>query len=133
MTYHKNYVNTPAIDELMAWENGELSGEDTIELFQKLVDSGLAWRLQGVYGRTAQMLIDKGLVEEPERNPRMKWIQKALSHGYRGELHDELGISRKHRIPKHLLDEATRSPGKLGRQARLAETLEDLPRRRRKR
>lgn len=35
------------LDRMIAWEQGELSGDDEVRLFQELVDSGLAWRLQG--------------------------------------------------------------------------------------
>jgi hypothetical protein len=47
---------------IMAYENGELSDEDTIRLFGQLVKSGLAWKLQGHYGRTAKGLIDAGYI-----------------------------------------------------------------------
>ena len=50
------------VDDIIAYENGELDEEATVALFQRLVDSGLAWRLQGSYGRTAAALIDAGLV-----------------------------------------------------------------------
>jgi hypothetical protein len=50
------------LDQIIAYEQGELSNEDTVKLFQSLVDSGLAWRLQGHYGRTAQRMIDAGVV-----------------------------------------------------------------------
>lgn len=50
------------IDKLIAFENGELDEDEVNELFQQLVDSGLAWRLQGFYGRTAHDLIEAGLV-----------------------------------------------------------------------
>lgn len=52
----------PNVDKLIAYENGELSEDETIDLFQELVTSGLAWSLQGHYGRTAAALIDAGLV-----------------------------------------------------------------------
>lgn len=49
------------IGAMIAWENGELSDEDTVTLFQRLIDSGLAWKLQGCYGRQASELIDFGV------------------------------------------------------------------------
>ncbi len=50
------------VDDVMAFENGEMSEEDTIVFFQGLVDSGLAWKLQGSYGRMAAALIRAGHV-----------------------------------------------------------------------
>ena len=55
------------IDKIMAYEQGELDEEDTIALFQGLVDSGDVWKLQGSYGRTAVQLIEAGLVVQQER------------------------------------------------------------------
>jgi hypothetical protein len=54
------------IDKIMAYENGELDEDETIELFQSLLDSGLAWQLQGHYGRTAQYLLDNGYIFSKE-------------------------------------------------------------------
>ena len=51
------------VDLIMQFESGELSEEGIIELFQDLVDSGMAWTLQGHYGRTATALIEAGLVK----------------------------------------------------------------------
>jgi hypothetical protein len=50
------------VSGIMAYENGDLDHEGTIELFQALVNNGMAWTLQGSYGRTAKSLIDAGLV-----------------------------------------------------------------------
>jgi hypothetical protein len=49
---------------IMAFESGELSDENIIILFQHLVDTGLAWTLQGSYGRVATALIEAGLVSQ---------------------------------------------------------------------
>lgn len=51
------------VSSIIRFESGEMgSEEEVIEFFQELVDSGLAWQLQGSYGRLAQRLIENGLV-----------------------------------------------------------------------
>jgi len=47
--------------DLMAFEDGSMDEDDVVVLFQKLIDCGDAWRLQGFYGRTAMALIEAGL------------------------------------------------------------------------
>lgn len=53
-------MTATAIDQIIAFEDGELDEADTVDLFQGLIDSGQAWRLQGSYGRTARDLIQAG-------------------------------------------------------------------------
>ena len=61
----------PPIDLIIAYEQGELDEEGTIALFQELVNSGMAWKLQGHYGRTAMALIESGYVKGPlKHSPR---------------------------------------------------------------
>lgn len=50
---------------IVAYELGELDEDGVLDLFQDLVNTGIAWRLQGHYGRTAAHLIEVGLVTQP--------------------------------------------------------------------
>jgi hypothetical protein len=47
---------------IVEYEKGELNEQQTIELFQELVDSGIVWDLQGHYGRLAYQLMEAGLI-----------------------------------------------------------------------
>ena len=51
----------PDVNKIMKWENGEMSDKEEVKFFQELITSGLAWKLQGMYGRKAEDLINKGL------------------------------------------------------------------------
>lgn len=50
------------VDNIIKYENDEMTEEETIEFFQGLVNTGLAWSLQGHYGRVATHLIEEGLI-----------------------------------------------------------------------
>lgn len=39
------------------------SQEEVLAAWQHLVDTGLAWKLQGFFGRTAVDLIEQGLIQ----------------------------------------------------------------------
>lgn len=55
------------VDDVMAYEGGEMSEKEMINFFQKMVNSGRVWSLQGSYGRQAKALIDVGLVNLPTK------------------------------------------------------------------
>ena len=49
------------VDKIITYESGELSDEDEmVEFFQELINNGMAWSLQGSYGRMAMALIESG-------------------------------------------------------------------------
>jgi len=55
--------NFPSItDGIVAFEGGNMTHEDTVALFQRLLDTGIIHHLQGSYQRTMQALIDAGEV-----------------------------------------------------------------------
>lgn len=56
---------TDLVGKIMEYEEGEMEEDDAIEFFQELIDSGLAWQLQGSYGRTAASLIEAGVCTAP--------------------------------------------------------------------
>jgi hypothetical protein len=53
-----------------------------------------------------------------------KWIQKAIKKP--GALRAELGVPAGKKIPSAKLAAAAKKPGKIGKRARLAETLKGL-------
>jgi phage antirepressor YoqD-like protein len=55
------------VGQIMAYENGEMEESEMIAFFQFLLDSGMIYSLQGSYQRTAQQLINAGLIEQPRQ------------------------------------------------------------------
>ena len=60
------------IDDIVDYENGDMTEERIINLFQKLINTGQAWTLQGHYGRMARGLIDGGHCDLPEKDAEEK-------------------------------------------------------------
>ena len=52
------------IDKILEYESGDLSFSQVVELFSELIKNGMAWSLQGNYGRTAKALIDAGYLNK---------------------------------------------------------------------
>jgi hypothetical protein len=53
-------MDSKMIDDIIAYENGNLTVSQTASLFQKLINTGHAWTLQGHYGRMSRYLITEG-------------------------------------------------------------------------
>ena len=59
-------ISNDTFDLMMKYESEGLDEEDTIKLFQELVNTGMVLALQGVYGRQAIRLIASGHVKIPK-------------------------------------------------------------------
>lgn len=49
---------------IMEYESGQLGPDGVLNLFSKLIESGMAWQLQGMYGRSAMAFIRAGYISE---------------------------------------------------------------------
>lgn len=54
--------NTDVIDDVICYEAGGMDSRETLKFFSKLIRTGMAWNLQGSYGKTAQELIECGWI-----------------------------------------------------------------------
>ena len=57
LAYMDNYTATGIAEGFIDCE----SEDQYIQAWQHLIDTGLAWQLQGFFGRTARQLIDQGV------------------------------------------------------------------------
>lgn len=63
-------------------------------------------------------------MEADHKKNHGKWIASAIKHP--GALHKELGVPMGKKIPAKKLAAAAKKPGKLGKRARLAQTLKKM-------
>ncbi len=66
------------IDKLIAYEEGMLDGAGMVYLFAELVRNGMAWSLQGHYGRMASRLIDTGILTKDGDIDEMRAIEYGI-------------------------------------------------------
>ena len=57
-------MSSNILRNLLRYEIGLLDECEVIDLFQELIDTKLAWTLQGSYGRLAEQLITNGFCTE---------------------------------------------------------------------
>ena len=53
------------VDELIAYEEGQITGDEEVAFFEHLVETGTCWQLQGHYQRVAATLMEAGLISSP--------------------------------------------------------------------
>ena len=55
------------VDQLIAYEEGQITHDEEVAFFEHLVQTGVCWQLSGHYQRVAATLIEAGLIKPPER------------------------------------------------------------------
>lgn len=64
------------VDFVIGFEEGSIDEPSIVEGFQHMINSGVVWGLQGMYGRTATNLIEEGICK-----PANEWTpQKAKEY-----------------------------------------------------
>lgn len=60
------------VDDILDYENGDMDHDRLVDFFQNLIDTGMAWTLQGHYGRMAQALIQEGYCSRKDESERQE-------------------------------------------------------------
>ncbi len=55
------------VDQLIAYEEGQITQDEEVAFFKHLVETGVCWQLSGHYQRVAATLIEAGLISPPEQ------------------------------------------------------------------
>ena len=67
--------------QIIRYENGELTEEEENEFFQELVNSGMAWKLQGHYRRRAVDMLMNGEIA-PRYTDEMNAVSLGVSSSW---------------------------------------------------
>ena len=62
MNKENKVTDKNTIDYIIDYESGQLDDYSVLELFSHLIKNGMAWSLQGHYGRTATSLIENDYI-----------------------------------------------------------------------
>jgi hypothetical protein len=60
------------VDQLIAYEEGQITQDEEVAFIEHLVETGVCWHLPGHYQRVAATLIEAGLIKPPE------WVKATL-------------------------------------------------------
>ena len=55
------------VDQLIAYEEGQITEDQEIAFFEHLVETGTCWQLAGHYQRVGATLLEAGLIKPPVR------------------------------------------------------------------
>jgi hypothetical protein len=55
------------VDQLIAYEEGQITHDEEAAFFEHLVETGVCWQLPGHYQRVAATLIEAGLIKPAEQ------------------------------------------------------------------
>lgn len=65
------------VEQIIAFEGGDMEEDEVIEFFQELIDTGMVWVFHGFYGRAACDLIAAGLCVASTDEARFYSAQRA--------------------------------------------------------
>jgi hypothetical protein len=60
MSHSEHLSSDKLVTKITRYEEGRMLEEEMVDFFQYLIDTNLAWKLQGHYGRMAARMIDAG-------------------------------------------------------------------------